>query len=196
MSNPDTKKETAMTNRTEAIARVCHEANRAYCQTIGDDSQVAWLDAPEWQRASALKGVAFCIDNPDAPPSANHDSWLDEKRATGWTYGPVKDAEKKEHPCFVPYEDLPVEQRAKDALFKAVVAALTMSNPDTPEQADAITAYVEHHERCATEKETDAPCSAEMHRMQARYTRETRHFPRADEWPIFEAWCKAQWETD
>jgi RyR domain len=106
------------------IARVCHEANRAYCVALGDFSQPSWDDAPEWQWESAVKGVQFCMANPDAPPSANHDSWLDVKRADGWKYGPVKDAEKKEHPCFVPYADLPDNQKRKDALFKAVVSAL------------------------------------------------------------------------
>lgn len=106
------------------IAKVCHEANRAYCESIGDTSQVAWIDAPEWQRDSAIKGVQFCIDNPDAPPSANHESWLEVKRNDGWKYGPVKDIDKKEHPCFVPYEQLPPEQQKKDALFNAIVRAL------------------------------------------------------------------------
>lgn len=109
----------------ERIALVCHEANRAYCLTLGDMSQRPWGEAEEWQRASARKGVAFNIANPTAPPSASHESWLEEKRATGWKYGPVKAAERKEHPCFVPYDDLPVELRRKDILFKAVVAALT-----------------------------------------------------------------------
>jgi hypothetical protein len=108
-----------------AIASICHEANRRYCATIGDHSQVPWEDAPEWQRASAIKGVEHAIENPNAPPSASHDCWLEEKSATGWKYGPVKDPEKKEHPCFVPYQELPVEQRRKDALFQAVVRALT-----------------------------------------------------------------------
>jgi hypothetical protein len=36
----------------------------------------------------------------------------------------VKDAEKKEHPCFRPYDELPAEQKIKDALFIAVVHAL------------------------------------------------------------------------
>jgi hypothetical protein len=109
----------------EAIARVCHEANRAYCRTIGDDSQPAWQDAPEWQKSSALKGVQFVIDNPGAPPSASHESWLAEKRANGWKYGPVKNPEKKEHPCVAPYDELPEAQRKKDALFQAVVQALS-----------------------------------------------------------------------
>ena len=108
----------------ESIAKVCHEANKAYCQSIGDDSQPAWEDAPEWQKKSAIEGVKFNIANPTAPASASHDSWLAVKKADGWKYGPVKDPENKEHPCYVPYEELPVEQQKKDALFKAVVAAL------------------------------------------------------------------------
>jgi hypothetical protein len=115
-----------MTN--EDIAKVCHEANRAYCQAIGDNSQPAWGSAPQWQRDSAINGVAFTAANPDAPPSASHDSWLAEKKATGWKFGPVKNPETKEHPCFVPYEELPPNQRAKDALFQAVARALLGSD--------------------------------------------------------------------
>lgn len=107
------------------IARVCHEANRAYCLALGDASQPAWDDAPEWQRRSAVNGVRHATENPGAGPSASHESWLEEKRAAGWRYGPVKDPEKKEHPCFVPYGQLPAGQRRKDALFLAVVGALT-----------------------------------------------------------------------
>lgn len=108
-----------------AIARVCHEANRAYCETIGDTSQRPWLEAEEWQRESAIQGVTFALASPSAPACAQHDAWVADKRAAGWTYGPVKDAAKKQHPCIVPYAELPVEQRRKDALFKAIVRALT-----------------------------------------------------------------------
>lgn len=111
--------------RTADVARVAHEINRAYCNAIGDTSQPAWEDAPEWQRSSAEKGVAFIVANPDAAPSASHESWLEQKRADGWKYGPVKDPEKLEHPCFVPYDELPAEQRVKDHLFGAVVRSLT-----------------------------------------------------------------------
>src|SRR4051812_32763157 len=110
--------------RLEAIARVCHEANRAYCYGIGDYSQLSWGYAPEWQRTSAVNGVKFALDNPDAGPSHSHESWLAEKEAAGWKYGPVKDPEKKEHPCFVPYDQLPIEQRMKDHLFQAVARTL------------------------------------------------------------------------
>lgn len=106
------------------IAVICHEANRALCATQADNSQVPWADAPEWQQTSAINGVNFHIANPDAPPSSSHDSWLKEKEATGWKYGPVKDAAKKQHPCFVPYDQLPAAQQAKDHLFKSVCHAL------------------------------------------------------------------------
>ena len=112
-----------MTN--EQIARICHEVNRAYCEALGDTSQPRWEDAPEWQRNSALNGVTFHRNNPDAGPDHSHNEWLKEKAAAGWKYGPVKDAEYKEHPCFVPYDQLPVEQKAKDYLFRGVVHAMT-----------------------------------------------------------------------
>lgn len=105
------------------IARTCHEANRALCAAFGDHSQVAWEDAPDWQVDSAIKGVEFCMANPDAPPSANHDSWMAEKISAGWVFGLVKDADAKTHPCIVPYDELPPDQKAKDYVFKAIAGA-------------------------------------------------------------------------
>jgi hypothetical protein len=56
--------------------------------------------------------------------SAQHEAWCDHKIADGWKYGPVKDAGKKEHPCLVPYDELPPEQKAKDYVFRAIVTSL------------------------------------------------------------------------
>lgn len=106
------------------IAPTCHEVNRAICRAFGDESQRPWEDAEPWQRESAIKGVIFALNNPDAPPSAQHDAWMADKLADGWVYGPVKDAEAKTHPCLVPYDQLPPEQRAKDYAFQAVVRAI------------------------------------------------------------------------
>ena len=106
-------------------AKICHQANKALCEAIYDNSQVDWLHAPVWQQQSAINGVNFCMANPDAPASANHDSWLKEKTEAGWVYGEVKDADKKTHPCCVPYEQLPPKQQAKDFLFRAIVGSLS-----------------------------------------------------------------------
>lgn len=110
--------------RVEQIAEVAHEANRAYCAQIGDNSQPAWSDAPQWQKDSAICGVKLHLENPEAKARDSHDSWLKQKVEDGWIYGPVKNPATKEHPCMVDYEELPPEQQAKDALFMGVVHAL------------------------------------------------------------------------
>lgn len=105
----------------EKIAKACHEVNRAYCLSLGDASQPAWEDAPQWQKDSVILGVKLHVNNPNAGPQASHESWMDQKIADGWKYGPTKDPEAKIHPCIVPFEKLPVEQQAKDFIFRAVV---------------------------------------------------------------------------
>jgi RyR domain len=105
----------------ERVAAIAHEANRAYCRGIGDNSQLAWDDAPPWQRQSAIRGVRYAVSHPDSTPASIHESWLAEKRADGWIYGKNKDPMAKTHPCFVPYDMLPAEQKVKDYIFQAVV---------------------------------------------------------------------------
>lgn len=43
-----------------------------------------------------------------------HDVWATGRMAEGWTYGTVKDAEKKTTPLLIPYEDLPDSEKAYD----------------------------------------------------------------------------------
>ena len=109
-------------DQIEAIACACHEVNRAYCAVIGDNSQVAWADAPEWQRESAKMGILRVYNN--STPEELHQSWCDQKVADGWRYGPFKDADQKVHPCLVPYSELPAEQKVKDDLFQTTAGAL------------------------------------------------------------------------
>ena len=113
-----------MENVCETAAELAHEANRAYCIEIGDFSQKSWEEAPDWQKASAKYGVDFVHNNPTAGFGAQHESWLAQKVADGWVYGEVKDEEKKTHPCCVPYEELPEEQKVKDMIFRSVVNAV------------------------------------------------------------------------
>jgi hypothetical protein len=110
--------------KVKDVAKICHEANRALCESQGDFSQPSWDDAPEWQRASAINGVAKHISGEISSPEESHNSWMLYKLKEGWRYGTKKDPEKKEHPCLVPYEYLPSDQKIKDALFKAICDVL------------------------------------------------------------------------
>lgn len=148
--------------KTIAIAMMCHAINAAYCQSMGDDSQPAWDDTPESHKQSLIAGVEMHLANPDATPEQSHESWYKVKEAEGWKYGEVKDMEKKEHPCFLPYEELPDEQKAKDYLFRTTVH-LVKDLPD-PEDYLALSAEVvnlrqkvEHQKNVAINTATITP---------------------------------------
>jgi hypothetical protein len=106
----------------ETCARAAYEVNRAYCIALGDMSFGPWDDAPDWQKNSNREGVALALAG--ATPAQSHESWLAEKIRSGWKYGPIKNADTKEHPCMVPYDDLPPNQRRKDELYLTVVRAM------------------------------------------------------------------------
>lgn len=106
---------------TERAAQAAHEVNRAFCIAIGDTSQVPWEEAPEGHKASSRNAVQVIIDDPSVTPEQLHAEWSADKVNDGWKFGPVKDTEAKEHPCLVPYAELPEFQRAKDALLGAAI---------------------------------------------------------------------------
>ena len=43
-----------------------------------------------------------------------HDVWAAGRIKDGWTYGPVRNDANKQHPCLVPYEELPEDEKAYD----------------------------------------------------------------------------------
>ncbi len=43
-----------------------------------------------------------------------HEVWAETRIKQGWKYGEQRDDELKTHPCLVPYEDLPEEEKEYD----------------------------------------------------------------------------------
>lgn len=43
-----------------------------------------------------------------------HDVWAEARIAQGWTYGEQRDDKKKKHPCLVPYNELPNDEKEYD----------------------------------------------------------------------------------
>jgi hypothetical protein len=105
------------------IAEMCHEVNRSYSRLLGDYSHDCWEDSPEWQRESATKGVVKALEG--LGPRELHIEWLKHKEQTGWKHGKIKDEKALTHPCMVPYDELPEEQRIKDELFASVVRIMS-----------------------------------------------------------------------
>lgn len=49
-----------------------------------------------------------------------HDHWARQRLAEGWSYGPMRDDIKKEHPWLVPYAALPDAEKQYDRLTAEV----------------------------------------------------------------------------
>lgn len=46
-----------------------------------------------------------------------HEIWAQQRIDEGWSYGPRRDDEVKEHPCLVPYDDLPESEKDYDRVM-------------------------------------------------------------------------------
>lgn len=67
-------------------------------------------------------------------PEELHGSWVQAYIDMGWTYGPVRDVEKKTHPDMVPYAKLGQLERDKDAVFIALCEIARNWIYDLPEE--------------------------------------------------------------
>ena len=123
--------------RVELLSAACHSAWYAYTVlALGEDGE-PWESASEWQKESIADAVQFwdveCAAFPENTPleekvkllaPLSHENWMDYKSDDGWVYGDVKDPEKKTHPCMVPYDKLPHDQRMKDVVVINAYLAL------------------------------------------------------------------------
>ena len=56
-----------------------------------------------------------------------HDVWARQRLNDGWTWGPARDDAQKQHPCLVPYAELPESEKQYDRVvafgtLKAIIA--------------------------------------------------------------------------
>lgn len=97
-------------------AMICHEVTAAM-NLAHNEYTIPW----EINRGSIISGVMRYLDNPKETPEENHNAWMSYRASEGWTYGQIKDAKAKTHPCMVPYGALDPHQQSKDMIFRAIV---------------------------------------------------------------------------
>jgi ryanodine receptor 2 len=45
-----------------------------------------------------------------------HENWSKERIRQGWQWGPKRNDKRKEHPCLIPYEQLPESEKEHDRI--------------------------------------------------------------------------------
>jgi hypothetical protein len=109
------------------IARIVVNTNADYSRSLGEDVQY-WDETGPEVRASIVRGILSALRyNPT--PEQNHQNFLDDRTKEGWTYGPEKNVELKQHPDLLPFEHLPAEQKAKNHIFLSLVSSLKSKLP-------------------------------------------------------------------
>lgn len=116
--------ETGVAVRTEMIARVCYDVNRALQRAFGETRvSPPWDSAPNWHHDAALAGVKRALNG--ASPRQLHELWCELYQDDSWLHEPVRDPNGR----LVTYHELPCEHQIKEIVFTAVVAALSTQFP-------------------------------------------------------------------
>lgn len=96
-----------------AIARIAYEARRVYARALGEQELPAWDHASPQQREAALAGVEAVLCGAASNGARLHDVW--RRQPSLDSPGAIFKAD---------YQGLPIEQRRKVLLFRAIVLAL------------------------------------------------------------------------
>jgi hypothetical protein len=96
-----------------AMARVAYEARRLYSAELGQAQHIAWEDAPLEERRRALLGVEAVLSGTARSGAHLHDAW--SRRAA---------AAPPDQLIAPGYDQLPIAERRKILLFRAVILAL------------------------------------------------------------------------
>jgi len=107
----------------ENIAKAIYEATRL--EAIWSKRSIIpeeWGKRDEKFRKQMTDTVNWYLSMDELPtPEQAHNSWMESYFKMGWKYGKERDVVKKTHPDLVPFDELPRDERDKDAIFLALV---------------------------------------------------------------------------
>ena len=114
--NQKAKGETTETNSTlvswEELPEHVKESNRAQALHIAEKLKAIGCDITKLEDREAGE-FEFTREEIEQLARMEHERWVEERLANGWTVGP-KDIDKKTTPWLVSYEELPEEEKEKD----------------------------------------------------------------------------------
>jgi len=111
----------------ELILTVVHNAN-AVLKKINGEKHEELADMEPNRRAGMKAAIKNALTT-DTTPEQSHINWLAAQEALGYKYGTEIDRVNLLHPCMVPYEQLPAEQKLKDDMFVAIIKSFKEKIP-------------------------------------------------------------------
>jgi len=111
------------------FTQVFYAASQALQATLGEP-QPPWDELPAWQHQAMVDVTRSCMMG--ANPKQLHTLWVQHYSAQGWTYGPEKNWETRQHPIIILWHELPLRYQARFKLWQAMVATLMLEIPEYP----------------------------------------------------------------
>lgn len=96
-----------MTDQTEQIARLLAEVERIK----KGDAYPHWEDLPQDAKDELTAFVADILAG--KPVQQQHEAWFADQLSKGWAYGATFNAQAKQDPDLVHWEEYPEERRAE-----------------------------------------------------------------------------------
>lgn len=109
------------------FARVFYAASHVLQEAL-EDPQPPWDELPAWQQDAMIDVTRKCMLG--ASPKQLHALFVQHYTARGWTYGPSKDWQTRQHPVLIPWHQLPGRHQARFKLWQAIVMTLMLETPD------------------------------------------------------------------
>jgi len=108
----------------EDIAAIAWEAMRHYAFLEGDVTFPSWRNLGREVQVAEVAACFRALKNPEKLPEDWHNEMLVEKAAEGWTFGYVRNEERKEDPYLVPWDEVRPQDRNTESIYWNTVMSI------------------------------------------------------------------------
>ena len=91
------------------VAKVVHEATRAFNETLGDFTYGPWSTTPPWYQRILVECITFLLTK-NMDVNQLHIYWSGKMVENGWKYGLLMNPKTKEHPNIKNFKELAFEE--------------------------------------------------------------------------------------
>lgn len=109
------------------VAAAAYTIVSALDLAMGRGARRPWEGQPELYKLEQTSCVRAHLAGEYSCARDAHEDWSERRRQAGWTWGPLRDVERKYHPSLLPWRALPLDLTAKAELYRASVLTVARS---------------------------------------------------------------------